>query len=129
MVQVLGCFESFSKQRFRSDDSNEQQFTLDIFKLNCLQPWIQNINWHSNHFSLSWNPRTFELADGKEKKLFVDQGMYVKGAKNFITFIQDVVKPNKDPFGLVLFILKEAGSNYLSNVHQLSLICIGLPKV
>ncbi len=39
-----------------------------------------------------------------------------------------ILKPSKDPFALVLFILKEAGSNYSSNVHQLSLICIGFPR-
>ena len=88
-------------------------FTVDVFRMVSLEPWIQDINWHSNHLHASWNPRSFTIitaTENKVKTLFGERGMNDNAAPNFLKFVKSVVKPHEDPLALILFIISEAGT-------------------
>ena len=109
MKRILAGFRCFSKESFQSN----QPFSLEVFKLNCLQAWRHNIKWDSNHFTPSWNPQSFEVVNAESevvtKVMFNEHGMHVRGPIHFIKFIQSVVKPEEDPFAMILYIVKEIG--------------------
>ena len=46
--------------------------------------------------------------------MFGERGMNDYAAPNFLKFVKLVVKPDEDPLALILFIISEAGSTYVS---------------
>jgi len=90
-------------------------FTVDVFRMVSLEPWIQDIHWHSNHLHGSWNPGSFiNPVSNTVRTLFGERGMNDNAAPNFLKFVKLVVKPDEDPLALVLFIISEAGTTYVS---------------
>ena len=90
-------------------------FTVDVFRMVSLEPWIQDIHWHSNHLHGSWNPGSFiNPVSNKVRTMFGERGMNDYAAPNFLKFVKLVVKPDEDPLALILFIISEAGSTYVS---------------
>ena len=109
-LAVLRNFACFSKATFETHGANA--FTVDVFRMASLQPWIDDIDWHSNHLVASWNPKSFKIPGTQEEKtIFNEHGMNSRAAKNFKKFVNLVVRPAEDPLALILFIISDAGNN------------------
>ena len=98
-----------------SDDPNRIVSAIqNIFSLQKLNQYLQDITWNSNVLDLTWNPKfvtgisTSNPSD--EFILWDGSKLTVNTPYRFRRWVQKVVQPHKDPMALLLHVLKQMGA-------------------